>query len=78
MTVADERIRLDSNEYTEYSIAQYRYCEYEIIADALDIEVDGRRARKHTGSTKRSTIVVSNGYSMFAPKSVHIFIQCQP
>ena len=45
VTIANERISLESGEWTEYSIARYRYCDYEISADTLDIEVDGIRDR---------------------------------
>ena len=45
VTIANGRISLESGEWTEYSIARYRYCDYEIRADTLEIEVDGIRDR---------------------------------
>ena len=76
VTVANERINLEPGEWTEYPIARYRYCDYEINADTLDIEVDGVKGKVHRGSTKSNVIEISNEYSMFAPKSVKVYVEC--
>ena len=59
----------------------YRRCYYEVQAARLDIEVRGQKARYHAGWINTAwaygdQIRVSNEYSIFEDKEVHVSINC--
>ena len=75
--VYDDTEHIEAGSSITYDLSEYETCDYAIQSRNDDIEVNGKRANTHEGSTSVRRLTVSNEYSLFAGKTVDIRIECQ-
>ncbi len=79
--VLTDTIVIDAGDSASYDLSRYDECEYvfevrQTGGGDLDIEVLGRRAVYHQGTFKGRTMILSNEYSLFEPKTVDVELTC--